>query len=117
MRTLDEHKVNPVNDQITIKVFEVPMTQEPNGYTLHVPNGARTDLTFQHGPIAEVGVNGITNEALLAVVLDRLRYFQSGKYACRENALAITNIEQGLMWLHSRTRERMKRNVEGTSKC
>jgi hypothetical protein len=115
MRTLDQHKVNPVNDQITVTVIEAP-TGEPVHYSLTFPQGMYR-LDFQFGPINEVGINGITNEALLAIVLDRLNYFQKGKYACRENALAITNIEQGLMWLNQRTRERMKRQVEGTSQC
>jgi hypothetical protein len=33
---------------------------------------------FQNGPIAEVGVNGVTHEVLLAIVADRLRSFQKG---------------------------------------
>jgi len=52
-------------------------------------------------------VNGISNEALLAIVEDRLKGFQSGQYACRENALALTKLQEAMMWLHSRTRERI----------
>ena len=65
--------------------------------------------------------NGISNEALIAIVLDRLRGFQGvarpdsgGNLPCRENALAITKLEEGLMWLHKRTRGRMERGVEAT---
>lgn len=71
-------------------------------------------LVFQNGPVKVAGVNGITDEALYAVLIDRLRAFQSGKYACRENALALTNLEQALMWLHKRTLDRERRGVEGT---
>jgi len=46
--------------------------------------------------------------------MDRLQAWQQGDYACRENALALTHIEQGLMWLQERTRERLERGVEGT---
>ncbi len=71
-------------------------------------------ISFQNGPIKESGVNGITQEALLAVVADRLRSFQNGPYKCRENAIALTHIEEALMWLQRRTVERIKRGVEGT---
>jgi len=73
------------------------------------------DIHFQEGPIKEFGVNGITQEALLAIVIDRLRSFQAGPYACRENAIALTHIEEALMWLQRRTVARIKRGVEGTN--
>lgn len=72
-------------------------------------------VSFQNGPIAEFGVNGITQEALLAVVIDRLRSFQAGPFSCRENAIALTHCEDALMWLQRRTIARIKRGVEGTN--
>jgi hypothetical protein len=72
-------------------------------------------VLFQNGPIKEVGVNGVTQEALLAIVIDRLRAFQAGPFACRENAIALTHFEEGLMWLQRRTVARIKRGVEGTN--
>ncbi len=71
---------------------------------------------FQEGPIKETGVNGVSNEDLLGMVLARLEHFQNSEYKCRENALAITKIEEALMWLRKRTNARVKRGVEGTSK-
>ncbi|MCK9587740.1 MAG: hypothetical protein M0Q93_00070 [Terrimicrobiaceae bacterium] len=74
-----------------------------------------THIQFQNGPIQEAGVNGISGEALMAIQIDRLRSFQAGLYACRENALALTALEESLMWLQKRTRDRFARGVEGTS--
>ena len=74
-----------------------------------------TTILFQNGPIKEFGVNGITQEVLLAIVIDRLRSFQSSPFSCRENAIALTNCEEALMWLQRRTIARIKRGVEGTS--
>jgi hypothetical protein len=71
-------------------------------------------ISFQNGPIKEFGVNGITQEALLAIVIDRLRSFQAGPFSCRENAIALTHCEDALMWLQRRTVARIKRGVEGT---
>ena len=73
-----------------------------------------TTVVFQNGPIKEAGVNGCHNEDLLAIVVDRLQGFQSGKHGCRENAIALTKIESALLWLGKRTSDREKRGVEGT---
>ncbi len=72
------------------------------------------DVAFQKGPIKECGVNGVMNEDLIAIVIDRMRGFQSGDYKCRDNALALTKLEEALMWLRNRTNEREARGVEGT---
>jgi hypothetical protein len=71
-------------------------------------------LTFQNGPIGKVGVNGITNEVLLAIVIDRLEDFQTSKYANEFNARALEHAGAALDALEARTRERTARNVEGT---
>lgn len=71
-------------------------------------------INFQKGPIKESGINGCHNEDLISIVIDRLRCFQQGDYKCRENALAITKLEEALMWLRTRTENREKRGVEGT---
>lgn len=86
-----------------------------------------TDVEFQNGMPSEVGVNGIGMEALFAINIDRLRGFQyarledgtfdyntPGKYACESNALALSHTEAALEALHSRTRARVERKVEGT---
>lgn len=71
-------------------------------------------IDFQEGPIKECGVNGVCNEDLLNMVLERLEGFQNSEFKCRENALAITKIEEALLWLRKRTMAREQRGVEGT---
>ncbi len=71
-------------------------------------------VSFQNGPIKESGVNGITQEALLAIVIDRLRSFQAGPYACADNAEALDHGEKMLACLQRRTLARIARGVEGT---
>ena len=72
-------------------------------------------ITFQNGPINEVGgVNGGFQEDLMAIIRDRLEHFQKGDYACRDNAVALTKLEESIMWLNKRTAERERRGVEGT---
>ena len=121
MRMITEHKVNPANDRIIIEVTDEPGAGGANHeYRVTLPPGEAEvkswQISFQNGPINENGVNGLTQEVLLAIVADRLRSFQSGPYSCRENALALTKIEEAQHWLHSRTLARMQRGVEGTHK-
>lgn len=114
MRTLGNHKVNPVNEQLTIEVTDEPGAGGAcHSYMLRWPGDA-IELRFQNGPIAEVGVNGITHEALLAVLIDRLEHFQAGPYACHENLMALESLRNAQGALHARTMARIERGVEGT---
>ena len=79
-----------------------------------VPVGEFGHVKFQNGPVREAGVNGCHQEDLLVIVIDRLQHFQKGNFACRENALALTKLEEALHWLRHRTNERVERGVEGT---
>ena len=72
------------------------------------------EITYQHGPRNEPGSTaGIIDIHVLAVVRDRMRAFQAGPFACRENALALTAIEEAMMWLSRRADERAHRGVLG----
>lgn len=84
--------------------------------TTEQPSNILASVKFQKGPIKEHGVNGVMNEDLIAMVIDRLNSFQESPYACRENALAVTKLEEALHWLRHRTLSREKRGVEGTHK-
>lgn len=57
-------------------------------------------------------VAGTTNEDVIAMLIDRINYLNKA-FPCRENALAITKLEEALMWLNKRTQNRIERGVEG----
>lgn len=131
MRELHGHKVNPANDTLRIQVLDEPGSggashlYQIDGFNSgtnpscpfterHGQPAQHSTVLFQNGPIGEVGVNGITHEALLEILVDRLRSFQAGAFASRENALALTKLEEAQHWLLARTRSRMARGVEGT---
>lgn len=121
MRKLTSHKVNGLNDQLDVLVLDEPgQGNACHKYGINMLTNTESTsgptINFQNGPIQEVGVNGISQESLLAIVEDRLLGFQSGEYACRENAIALTHIQDAMMWLQKRTRDRMSRGVEGTNK-
>ena len=72
-------------------------------------------IFFQKGPRNEPGSEpGLLDTDLLEIVRDRLKCFQAGEYACRENACALTHIEEALMWMNKRVEDRAERQVLGT---
>ena len=125
MRELTSHKVNGLNEDLQIVVTDEPgQGNACHHYAINYclnPGTAEGgtaflgEVKFQNGPVKEFGINGISNEALLAIVEDRLLGFQSGEFACRENAVALTKLQESMMWLQKRTRDRMARGVEGTN--
>lgn len=60
------------------------------------------NIGFQHGPVIEVGVNGCQVVDVAQVLVERLNALQSVG-PCRENALAITKIEEAIHWLNHRS--------------
>jgi len=134
VRVITDHAIDPANEKLTITVLDAPgnggashlyhiegfdsASNPSDPWTArHGQSAKHSTILFQNGPIPEVGVNGITHEVLLAIVADRLRGFQSGPYACEENASALHNIEIALDALMCRTRDRIQRGVEGTYKA
>lgn len=67
---------------------------------------------MEGSPELETRADGTTNEEVLEVLIDRMKFLQE-KFPCRENAIVITKLEESLMWLNKRTADRVKRNVEG----
>ncbi len=133
MRQLTGHIVNPANDKLTITVEDTPgqggachrysidgfdATNNPANFDKEPDETGPQRLTvmFQNGPIVEFGVNGVTHEALLEILIDRLKSFQAGLFASSYNQRALEALAHAQEALLDRTRERMARNVEGTHK-
>lgn len=75
------------------------------------------DIQFQEGPRnQESSICGVLDSDLLEIVRHRLQCFQAGPYATRENAVALTHIEEALMWMSKRADDRAERGVLGTMK-
>lgn len=72
-------------------------------------------IAFQNGPRKdEDSVCGVVDQDLLEIVRDRLKGFSSGELATRETAIALTHVEEALMWLNKRIEDRIERGVLGT---
>lgn len=108
--------------QIAESHFEDEQGNPAGGTT----TGTGIDIKWQDGPLREqsqamgepsVAIaepNGAFVEGVISAAIGRLKFYQGGKFRCRENSLAITKLQEALHWLDSRTRERERQGVEGT---
>ena len=112
-----------MNQQITSTHFYDENGNPAGGYT----SGVEIEIEWQNGPLSVDGVrkepNGAFVEGVIKAAIDRIRYYQgegeyakegAGKFKCRQNALAITHLEEALHWCQDRTASREARGVEGT---
>ncbi|MCK6462864.1 MAG: hypothetical protein L6Q29_03555 [Candidatus Pacebacteria bacterium] len=93
--------------------FAIGVWQDENKATLgNFKGGEVQSLTFYKLNSDGSYEDGTTLEELLRVGIERLKNLNS-RFNCRENSIAITKMEEALMWLNARTADRMKRGVEG----
>lgn len=91
--------------------------QNPTGGSV---KGVGLSIDWQDGPLGRgedrKDPNGAFVETVISAAKQRLEYFQESKFKCRENALAITKLDEALHWLNHRTLDRENRAVEGEHK-
>ncbi len=116
------HDGHGLNDEI---IIDCDARDPDNGNASHhysagpgEPGVDDATVHFQQGPRGEPGsIRGCTDAVLLAIVLDRYEGFQSGDYACCENALVITKLQEALHWMKHRADDRSRRGVLGKNKA
>lgn len=102
------------------KVYAVGGAGKGNAHHRYSIVNAATEETmlqiqFQDGARKEANsISGVLDTDLLEIVRNRLQGFQDGEFRTRENACALTHIEEALMWLNRRVEDRIERNVLGT---
>lgn len=70
------------------------------------------DIHFQQGPIRDSHKNGAFIEDLLVIAYAKLNEYNK-EIPSRENSIALTSIQEAIMWLDMRKRERESRDVYG----
>lgn len=95
------------------KIFERDIRPNYFVYLRHDKNSITFNI--QNGPIKEVGVNGCQVNTLIEtakLIVEGLHK----QFPCRENAIAITKLQEALFWLEARKKDREQRGVEGFNK-
>lgn len=111
---LDENS-NPAGGHVIGTGLQIDWQNGPLGRH----NGCRAGEPCLEG-CTRIAPNGAFVETVISAAVQRIEHYQTangGKFACRENAIAITKLEEALLWLDKRTREREARQVEGTHKA
>ena len=96
------------------KWFEKEIRPHSFIYVRHDVNSI--SFTIQNGPIKEHGVNGCQANTLIEAAKLMVGGLNKN-FPCRENSVAITKLEEALMWLEQRKKNREARGVEGFSKA
>lgn len=105
---------NPESGQMDYKWFEKEIRPNYNIYIRHDVDSLTFNILTK--PASEGGdLKRCQWSDLVAVGLEQLKYLNK-KFPCRENSLAITKIEEALMWNNARTKDRISRGVEGFNK-
>ncbi len=75
-------------------------------------------IGWQNGPLGRgedrKTPNGAFVEDIIDVAADRIRFYQNSRFNCEENRQALEHLESALAILNERTKNREKREVEGT---
>jgi hypothetical protein len=112
----EHHDGHGLNESIVLRAD----TKDPQAggashrYLASIGENCCAEIQFQHGARTEPGsIPGITEAVLYAILLDRLRAFQAGPYACAANDDQIEWLEQCLASTKARADERAARGVLG----
>lgn len=114
--SVDEKGNGGANHKYDI-VYSNKAELDKDGELLFVsPSDFITTIQFQNGARKlDDSIHGILDTDLLEIVRHRLQCFQNGDFATRENAIALTHIEEALMWMNRRVEDRIEREVLGTN--
>lgn len=112
MRVLTDHKL--MGDEIfDVKACDNGTTDPVRSYQISVGNEIIHTIKFHNE--GEKAITGISEEAVMAILLDRLRS-RARTYSSREQAVAITKLEESLMWLQRLNRQRILRGEAGSER-
>jgi hypothetical protein len=90
-------------------VYTISRDVDRNGYVRSLAH-----IQFQHGARTfPDSTHGALDGAVLAVLIDRFECFQAGPFACRENAIVLTKLQEAMHWIKHRADDRARRNVLG----
>ena len=114
---MPSRKISQDASDIIVYATDKPDHEKGGGasheYSVVIDPESLLDITFQHGPIGEEGINGIQHWHLLKIIEDRLRSFQLGPFASVLNEVALSAIQTAIKADEERTVRRSLAGTEG----
>ena len=124
-----DHLIEGVENNLNISLMRPSNGQadRPNSHDVYLVKGFTTQgfggkpqqtgllVQFQDGPTKEIGRTGVTIEALLAISLHRLEFFNQGAMHSEYNDTALQGLRTALGALKARTVERLEDGKLGTA--
>ena len=104
-----------------IKLNGVEIKLEDVAKFAHENSLSHIEVKLQSGPIHELvnggerGIDGVQIDDVIEMTKNIIEGFNIG-YPCRENSIAVTKLDEALLWLVKRKMDREKRGVEGLNK-
>ena len=103
--------IEPVKAGACYKVPTFKVTNEG------IEDGVGAEIKFCKGSKADESIfrqEGVFTETLIQTAKEYLETVNVGELASRETAMAITKLDEALMWLAKRAEDRKLRGVQGT---
>lgn len=120
-REIKGHEVGEHFNHVHIYAMDAP---QDNGashqYRVERSDASQLGYVNFHRALPEeiemgLGVNGITDEALLAILADRMKGLQDGPGSCKEFGIALKKIEEAAAVLNTRTRKMTEQKTGETA--
>lgn len=110
---IDGFKIFPDRTQETGRSWQ----EMKNEYFVVIDDIANSiAFKLQKGPIREVGVNGCQIDTMIHAAKKIIEGLNDN-FPCRENSMAITKLDEAILWLGKRKADRVARDVEGTNQA
>jgi hypothetical protein len=97
---------------VKAKTEKIEGLENPRIYYELTAGSETARIDFQFGPLHVFGLNGLTNEALLSVLIHRTEQLNK-TIPCVENERALTALKTAMAEFDARTLSRMVRSVDG----
>lgn len=109
-----KHHPRKIEEVVKGAIYNIPTYKVENE---GIVDGSGTQIKFCKGNKSDESVlrqEGVFTETLIQTAKEYLESVNVGEMATRETSMAITKLDEALMWINKRAEDRILRGVQGT---